>query len=136
MIKHGMLIKLSILDQVGSEDIRGVDFVVFEQPDITILSGHVEGADLVTLQPHLSVEIRSASDPSNIESAFPLPLSFFFEIRDLPKGKHLVQLRSGLPSNVHKFETEVLEIDLEKQPQLHVGPLRYTFEEYHHKQVL
>ncbi|KAM0954506.1 putative carboxypeptidase-like, regulatory domain superfamily, immunoglobulin-like protein [Dioscorea sansibarensis] len=119
---------------VGSEDIRGVDFVVFEQPDITILSGHVEGADLVTLQPHLSVEIRSASDPLKIESAFPLPLSLFFEIRDLPKGKHLVQLRSGLPSNVHKFETEVLEIDLEKRPQLHIGPLRYTFEEYHHKQ--
>ncbi|KAJ0979944.1 hypothetical protein J5N97_015418 [Dioscorea zingiberensis] len=126
----------AIAINVGSEDIRGVDFVVFEQPDITILSGHVEGTDLDTLQPHLSVEIRPASDPSKIESAFPLPLSYFFEIRDLPKGKHLVQLSSSLPSNVHKFETEILEVDLEKQPQLHIGPLRYKFEEYHHKQDL
>ncbi|KAJ0973589.1 hypothetical protein J5N97_021548 [Dioscorea zingiberensis] len=126
----------AIAINVGSENIRAVDFVVFEQPDITILSGHVEGTDLDTLQPHLSVEIRPASDPSKIESAFPLPLSYFFEIRDLPKGKHLVQLSSSLPSNVHKFETEVLEVDLEKQPQLHTGPLRYKFEEHHHKQEL
>nr|CAD1833574.1 unnamed protein product [Ananas comosus var. bracteatus] len=71
---------------VGSEDIKGVDFVVFEQSEITILSGHVEGSDLDVLRPHLSVEIRSSNDPSKIQSVIPLPLSSYFEVRDLPKG--------------------------------------------------
>ncbi|XP_038980298.1 nodal modulator 1 [Phoenix dactylifera] len=126
----------SVVIKVASEDIRGLDFVVFEQPEITILSGHVEGSDLEVLQPHLSVEVRFSADPSKIETVFPLPLSYFFQIRDLPKGKHLVQLRSGLPSSTHKFESDVFEVDLEKQPQIHVGPLRFKVEEYHHKQEL
>nr|CAD1833269.1 unnamed protein product [Ananas comosus var. bracteatus] len=75
--------------KVGSEDIKCVDFIVFEQPEITILSGHVEGSDLDVLRPHLSVEIRSSNDPSKIQSVIPLPLSSCFEVRDLPKGKHL-----------------------------------------------
>ncbi|WOL10268.1 nodal modulator 1 [Canna indica] len=124
----------SVAVVVGTEDIRGLEFVVFEQPDITILSGHVEGNNIEALQPHLSVEIRSAIDPSKIESVFPLPLSCYFEVRDLPQGKHLVQLRSGLPSNSHKFQSEILEVDLEKQPQVHVGPLRYKVKEDGHKQ--
>ncbi|XP_072975145.1 uncharacterized protein [Typha angustifolia] len=119
---------------VGSEDIKGVDFVVFEQPEITTISGHVEGNDLDILQPHLSVEIRLASNPSKIESAFPLPLSYFFQIRDLPKGKYLVQLQLGLPSNTHRFGPEIVEVDLEKQPHIHVGPLKYIIEDRHHKQ--
>ncbi|XP_058077025.1 uncharacterized protein LOC131225505 [Magnolia sinica] len=126
----------SVAVEVGSEDIRGLDFVVFEQPEMTILSGHVEGIGLDELQPHLSVEIKSASDPSKIESAFPLPLSYFFEIHDLPKGKHLVQLKSTLPSSVHNFKSEIMEVDLEKQPQIHMGPLRYKVEEHHHKMEL
>ncbi|URD77743.1 nodal modulator [Musa troglodytarum] len=111
----------SIAVMVGSEDVRGLDFVVFEQPDITILSGHVEGNDIEDLQPHLSVEIRLASDPSKVESVFPLPLSFYFEVRDLPRSKHLVQLRSRFPSSSHRFQSEILEVDLEKQPQTHAG---------------
>ncbi|KAL5996452.1 hypothetical protein ACLOJK_026531 [Asimina triloba] len=126
----------SVAVEVLSEDIQGLDFVVFEQPDITILSGHVEGVGLDELQPHLSVEIKSSSDPTKIESAFPLPLSYFFEVRDLPKGKHLVQLKSAFPSSIHKFESEVMEVDLEKQPQVHVGPLRFKVEEHPHKQEL
>lgn len=109
--------------------------MVFEQPDITILSGHVEGNDIEDLQPHLSVEIRLASDPSKVESVFPLPLSFYFEVRDLPRGKHLVQLRSRFPSSSHRFQSEILEVDLEKQPQIHAGPLRYNVKEENHKQV-
>ncbi|KAG1338774.1 nodal modulator 1 [Cocos nucifera] len=126
----------SVVIKVGSEDIRGLDFVVFEQPERTILSGHVEGSDLEVLQPHLSVEVRLAADPSKIETVFPLPLSYFFQIHDLPKGKHLVQLRSGLPSSTHKFESDIFEVDLKKQPQIHVGPLRFKVEEYYHKQVV
>nr|CAD1833216.1 unnamed protein product [Ananas comosus var. bracteatus] len=121
---------------VGSEDIKGVDFIVFEQPEITILSGHVEGSDLDVLRPHLSVEIRSSNDPSKIQSVIPLPLSSYFEVRDLPKGKHLVQLQSRPPSNTHIFESEIVEVDLEKQPQIHVGPLKYKTGERHHKQEL
>lgn len=109
--------------------------MVFEQPEVTILSGHVEGDDIDTLLPHLSVEIRSAADPSRVESVLPVPLSYYFEVRDLPKGKHLVQLRSGLPSHTHRFESELVEVDLEKESQIHVGPLKYKTEERHQKQV-
>ncbi|URD83824.1 nodal modulator [Musa troglodytarum] len=122
----------SIAVMVGSEDVRGLDFVVFEQPDITILSGHVEGNDIEDLQPHLSVEIRLASDPSKVESVFPLPLVLL--ARDLPRSKHLVQLRSRFPSSSHRFQSEILEVDLEKQPQTHAGPLRYNVKEENHKQ--
>ncbi|XP_052152388.1 uncharacterized protein LOC127770634 [Oryza glaberrima] len=121
---------------VGQDDISGIDFVVFERPESTILSGHVEGDDLDMLQPQLSVEIRSAADPSRIESVLPVPLSYYFEVQNLPKGKHLVQLRSGLPSHTHRFESEIVEVDLDKQPQIHVGPLKYKTEERHHKQEL
>uniref|UniRef100_A0A0E0JHI4 Carbohydrate-binding-like fold n=1 Tax=Oryza punctata TaxID=4537 RepID=A0A0E0JHI4_ORYPU len=121
---------------VGQDDISGIDFVVFERPETTILSGHVEGDDLDMLQPQLSVEIRSAADPTRIESVLPVPLSYYFEVQNLPKGKHLVQLRSGLPSHTHRFESEMIEVDLDKQPQIHVGPLKYKTEERHHKQEL
>ncbi|KAA8549068.1 hypothetical protein F0562_000752 [Nyssa sinensis] len=122
--------------KVGSEDIRGLDFLVFEQPEMTILSGHVEGKRIQELHSHLLVEIKSASDPSKIESVFPLPLSNFFQVKDLPKSKHLLQLRSDLPSSTHKFESEIIEVDLEKHTQVHVGPLRYRVEEDQHKQEL
>ncbi|PKA65074.1 hypothetical protein AXF42_Ash019086 [Apostasia shenzhenica] len=113
----------------------GINFIVFEEPETTILSGHVEGIDLEAFQLHLSVEIRSADDPSNIESVFPLPLSNYFQVRDLAKGRHLVQLRPGLLVGKGRFESEVLEVDLEKQPQVHVGPLKFKVVEHHHKQV-
>ncbi|CAA6653957.1 unnamed protein product [Spirodela intermedia] len=126
----------SLTIQVGSEDIVGLDFVVFEYPDITILSGHVEGDDLEGLQPHLSVEVRSADDPTKIESVLPLPLSNYFQIKDLPKRRHLLQLVSHFPSATHRFHSEVLEVDLERRPQVHVGPLIYKVAEYHQKQEL
>lgn len=127
----------SLAITVGSEDIRGVDFIVFEQPELTILSGHVEGTGLEALQPHLSVEIKSASDLSKVQSVLPLPLSYYFQIRNLPKGKHFVQLRSRLPSSTHRFKSEIIEVDLEKHPQTHVGPIRYSIkEERHHKKEL
>lgn len=109
--------------------------MVFEQPDMTILSGHVEGKDIKELRSHIRVEIRSASDPSKVESVFPLPLSNFFQVKDLPKGKHLLQLRSSIPSSTYKFESEVVEVDLESKPQVHVGPLSYRIEEDIYKQV-
>lgn len=112
-----------------------MDFLVFEQPEMTILSCHVEGSRIEELHSHLRVEIKSASDPSKIESVFPLPLSNFFQVKDLPKGKHLLQLQSGFPSTTHKFESEIIEVDLEKNTQIHVGPLRFKVEEDHHKQV-
>lgn len=113
-----------------------MDFLVFEQPEMTILSGHVEGSRIEEeLLSHLRVEIKSATEPSKIESVFPLPLSNFFQVKDLPKGKHLLQLRSSLPSTTLKFQSEVIEVDLEKNTQIHVGPLRFKVEEAHHKQV-
>ncbi|KAM7276017.1 hypothetical protein ACFE04_017883 [Oxalis oulophora] len=126
----------SVTVKVGSEDIKGLDFVVFEQPEMNILSGHVEGKRIEELQSHLLVEIKSAIDPSKVESVFPLPLSNFFQVKDLPKGKHLLQLRSNLPSSTHRFESEIIEVDLDKNVQIHVGPLRYKVEEDFHKQEL
>jgi len=113
-----------------------LDFLVFEQPELTILSGHVEGKRIDELHSHLRVEIKSANDPSKIESVFPLPLSNFFQVKDLPRVKHLLQLRSALPSATHKFESDVIEVDLEKHTQIHVGPIRYRVEEDFHKQEL
>ncbi|KAF3436558.1 hypothetical protein FNV43_RR23650 [Rhamnella rubrinervis] len=125
----------SVKVEVGSEDIRGLDFLVFEQPDTTVLSCHVEGQRIEELHPHLMVEIKS-SDMSKIESVFPLPLSNFFQVKDLPRGKHLLQLQSNNPSSTHKFRSEIIEVDLEKNSQIHVGPLKYFLEEDHHKQEL
>lgn len=116
-------------------DYKGLDFIVFEQPERTILSGHVEGHKIKEFNSHLQVEIKSASDPLKIEYNFPLPLSNFFQVKDLPKGKHLVQLRSSLPKSTHRFESEVIEVDLEKHTQIHVGPLKYTIDFNHQKQV-
>ncbi|KAI3460746.1 hypothetical protein Pfo_017409 [Paulownia fortunei] len=126
----------SVTVKVGYEDIKELDFVVFEQPDMTILSGHVEGKNIKELQSHIRVEIRSVSDPSKVESIFPLPISNFFQVKDLPKGKHLLQLRSAMPSSTHRFESEVIEVDLERQPQIHIGPLSYRIEEDIYKQEL
>ncbi|EXB28568.1 hypothetical protein L484_009727 [Morus notabilis] len=122
--------------KVESVDIRGLNFLVYEQPDTTILSCHVEGKRREELQSHLLVEIKSSSDSSKVESVFPLPLSNFFQVKDLPRGKHLLQLKSSLPSGAYKFESEVIEVDLEKHSQIHVGPLRYLIEEDHQKQEL
>lgn len=112
-----------------------MDFLVFEQPEKTLLSGHVEGTRMEELHSHLLVEIKSAIDTSKVESVFPLPLSNFFQVKDLPKSKHLVRLKCSLPSSIHKFESEVIEVDLEKNSQIHVGPIRFTVKEDHLKQV-
>ncbi|XP_044493042.1 nodal modulator 1 isoform X2 [Mangifera indica] len=126
----------SVIVQVGSGDIKGLDFLVFEQPEKTLLSGHVEGTRMEELHSHLLVEIKSAIDTSKVESVFPLPLSNFFQVKDLPKSKHLVRLKCSLPSSIHKFESEVIEVDLEKNSQIHVGPIRFTVKEDHLKQEL
>lgn len=131
-----LLVLTSYTLQVNAEDSRGLDFVVFEQPERTIISGHVEGHKIKEFNSHLHVEIKSAADPSKIEYNSPLPLSNFFQVKDLPKGKYLVQLRSSLPSRTHKFESDVIEVDLEKNSQIHVGPLKYKIDFNHQKQVM
>ena len=109
--------------------------MVFEQPEVTILSCHVEGQRMKELQSQLLVVIKSASDAIKTESVFELPMSNFFQVKNLPKTKHLLQLRTSLQSRTHKFESEIIEVDLERTAQIHVGPLRYSFEEDHQKQV-
>ncbi|PKI32506.1 hypothetical protein CRG98_047102, partial [Punica granatum] len=121
---------------VRNEEIRGLDIVVFEQPERTILSSYVEGQKIRELHSSLFVEVKSATDQSKVISIFPLPLSNFFQVKDLLKGKYLLRLRSEFPSTTHKFESEVIEVDLEKNSQIHVGPLRYKIEDAHHKQDL
>ncbi|KAJ7977680.1 Carbohydrate-binding-like fold [Quillaja saponaria] len=126
----------SVTIKVGSEDIKGLNFVVFEQPEVTIISCHVEGKRIHELHSQLMVEIRSASDTTKIESVFPLPLSNFFQVKDLPRGRHLLQLRSSHPPSTLKFESDIIEVDLESNSQIHVGPLRYKVVEDQHKQDL
>ncbi|XP_027924979.1 nodal modulator 1 [Vigna unguiculata] len=119
----------SIAVKVGTEDIKGLDFIVFEEPEMTIISCHVEGNGTNELRKHLMVEIRSASDLNKIESVFPLPISNFFQVKGLSKGRHLLQLQSGLPQSSLKFESDIIEVDLEKNVQIHVGPLIYRIED-------
>ncbi|RAL42059.1 hypothetical protein DM860_011842 [Cuscuta australis] len=126
----------SITIKVGTDDYRGLDFVVFEEPEMTMVSCHVVGHKMKDFQPEIQVEVKSATHPMKIESVFPLPLSNFFTLKDLPKGKHLLQLRSATLLGTHRFESEVIEVDLEKNRQIHVGPLRYRIEEDHQKQEL
>jgi hypothetical protein len=78
--------------------------VVFEQPEVTILSCHVEGQRMKEPQSQLLVEIKSASDSSKTETVFELPVSNFFQVKNLPKTKHLLQLRTSLQSRTHRFE--------------------------------
>ncbi|XP_028797029.1 nodal modulator 1 isoform X2 [Neltuma alba] len=126
----------SISVKVGTEDMKGLDFIVFEEPEMTIMSCHVEGSSTEEQRKHLIVEIKSASDAAKIESVFPLPISNFFQVKDLPKGRYLLRLRSGLPPGSHKFKSDSIEVDLEKKAQIHVGPLGYRFEEDQLKQEL
>ncbi|XP_023746186.1 uncharacterized protein LOC111894343 [Lactuca sativa] len=126
----------SVVVQVGYEDMRGIDFLVFEKPDVTLVTGTIDGERMKELHEYLRLEVRSATDPSNIESLLPLSLSNFFQVKGLPKGKHLLQLRSSLSSNTIKFESQVIEVDLEKHTQIHVGRLGYKVEDDNHKQEL
>lgn len=122
--------------KVGYEDIKGLDFLVFEQPDITLVTGTVDGDRIKEVYEHLRLEVRSVTDPSNIESLSPLSLSNFFQVKGLPRGKHLLQLKSTLSPRTLRFVSEVIEVDLEKNTQIHVGSLRYKVEDDHHKQEL
>lgn len=102
---------------------------------MTIVSCHVEGNVTEELRKHLIVEIKSASDENKVESVFPLPISNFFQVKALPKGKYLLRLRSVLPSSSLKFDSDIIEVDLEKNTQIHVGPIGFRIEEDQLKQV-
>ncbi|GJP38808.1 hypothetical protein CLOM_g23217 [Closterium sp. NIES-68] len=61
--------------------------------------------------------------------SIPVPLSRFFEFRDLPRGMYLVKLRLGLPGKSHVFESEGGEVDVREAVTGHVGTLRFRAEE-------
>ncbi|CAH1417541.1 unnamed protein product [Lactuca virosa] len=103
----------SVVVQVGYEDMRGLDFLVFEKPDVTLVTGTIDGERMKELHEYLRLEVKG-----------------------LPKGKHLLQLRSSLSSTTIKFESQVIEVDLEKHTQIHVGHLGYKVEDDNHKQEL
>uniref|UniRef100_A0A1J3E6G6 Nodal modulator 1 n=1 Tax=Noccaea caerulescens TaxID=107243 RepID=A0A1J3E6G6_NOCCA len=124
----------SVSLQIGYEDTKGLDFLVFEQPETTLLTCHVEGKQNEEFNTNLQVEIKSAIDESKIESVFPLPLSNFFQVKGLSRGKHLLQLKSSRPSSHHRVESEIIEVDFEANPQIHVGPLRYSIVADHQSQ--
>ncbi|CAN8280635.1 unnamed protein product [Cochlearia groenlandica] len=119
---------VSVSLEIGYEDMNGLDFLVFEQPETTILTCHVEGKHKEEVNSNLVVEIRSAMDESKIENVFPLPLSNFFQVKGLSRGKHRVQIKSNRhsSSSSYKVESEFIEVDFEKNAQIHVGPLRYS----------
>ncbi|KAK8532609.1 hypothetical protein V6N12_054045 [Hibiscus sabdariffa] len=45
-------------------------------------------------------------------------------------------IKASKCNKINRFESEIIEVDLEKNSQVHVGPLKYSVEEYHHKQEL
>eukprot|EP00271_Cylindrocystis_brebissonii_P022943 TRINITY_DN908_c0_g2_i1.p1 TRINITY_DN908_c0_g2~~TRINITY_DN908_c0_g2_i1.p1 ORF type:complete len:904 (-),score=223.07 TRINITY_DN908_c0_g2_i1:598-3060(-) len=102
-----------------------VDFIVFDQPSTGILTGTVEGAEFDKWQPHITVEIASASSPSVVERSLPLPLSGFFEVNDLPRDKYVVKLAFTLSERTHDFKSGALEADLLASAVGHIGPLKY-----------
>ena len=123
--------------QVNMNDSTGVDFVVFDRPLTTIITGTVEGAE--KWQQHLAIRVvasSSSSSSSRVEKVIPLPLSHFFEVQDLPRGKYSVQLVLGLSGKTHGFESNSVDVDLGKNPQVHVGALRFIVQEEHGKQEL
>ncbi|KAJ7534510.1 hypothetical protein O6H91_13G097300 [Diphasiastrum complanatum] len=122
--------------QVHSRDTTGVDFVVFDYPTSSYVTGEVEGPNLERWQPFITVEIVSTLEPHKIERTIPLPLSYFFELQDLPKGKYTVKLELGLSSRTHTFESDVIELDLETKSHAHVGPIKFRAEEHQQKQDL
>ncbi|CAI5491840.1 unnamed protein product [Closterium sp. Naga37s-1] len=61
--------------------------------------------------------------------SIPVPLSRFFEFRDLPRGMYLVKLRLGLPGKSHVFESEGREVDVREAVTAHAGTLRFRAEE-------
>ncbi|CAI5482522.1 unnamed protein product [Closterium sp. Yama58-4] len=60
--------------------------------------------------------------------SIPVPLSRFFEFRDLPRGMYLVKLRLGLPGKSHVFESEGREVDVREAVTAHAGTLRFQAE--------
>lgn len=122
--------------QVGANDTTAVDFVVFHQPHMTIITGTAEDASVAKWQQQLTVRVRSIGDNAKIERIIPLPLSYFFEIQGLPRGKYSVELMPGLLGKTHKFESESVDVDLEQYPQVHAGPLHFSVQEQHQKQDL
>nr|VDD62538.1 unnamed protein product [Brassica oleracea] len=95
---------------------------------------NVEGKQNEELNMNLLVEIKSATDESKTENVFPLPLSNFFQVKGLSRGKHLVQLKSNRPLGSHKVVSEIIEVDFETNAQIHVGPLRYSIVADHQSQ--
>lgn len=120
--------------QVNSSDVTDIDFVVFEELHTTIVTGVAEGAQLEKWQPNLRVEFASAAD-GKVERTVPVPLSYYFEVQGLPKGKYTARLVFDLSERTHKFESETIDVDLETQSATHLGPLRFTADEHYHKQA-
>lgn len=118
-----------------SSDVKGVDFVVFEELPTTIVTGAVVGLQLERWQPNLRVEFSPISEPSRVERIIGLPLSYFFEVQGLPRGKYVARVLFDRNERSHKFVSDTIEVDLETQSAAHVGLLRFTAEEQLHKQV-
>jgi hypothetical protein len=88
---------------VKSNDIRGIDFIVFEELPTTIVTGVVEGLQLEKWQQNLRVEFVTLSEPSRVEQTVTLPLSHFFEVQGLPKWKYTAQLLFDLSEKTIYF---------------------------------
>ena len=120
----------SLPPQTITGDTTGADFIVFPSPAGIRLTGSVAGDDMAHWQPHLSVELLAA-ETSAVLQAIPLPLSRFFEFKDVPRGKYAVRLRLGLPERTFKFESSHAEVDLLAQSgeqgavAAHAGEMRF-----------
>jgi hypothetical protein len=154
--------------RANASDIAGLDFVLFDRPLTTIVTGTVEGPELRRWRQHLAIRVvsffffvshlhlhlhdhqpppsSSSPPPPSLspsssslvlqssrlaEQVIPLPLSHFFEVQGLARGKYTVQLVLGLSGKTHGFESDSAEVDLAKNPQIHIGPLRFAVREEH-----
>ncbi|GBG60819.1 hypothetical protein CBR_g12556 [Chara braunii] len=120
---------------IGVNDTENVDFVVFEQPATCTLTGTARPSTS-QWQPHIKVQVVHAQSPDRVEREVPLPLSHFFAIPGLQKGKYIVRLVFGLPERTHNFKSNSVEVDLDANCQVHIGALEFEAEERHEKQEL
>lgn len=119
---------------IGTSDLEDVDFVVFDQAP-SLLTGTVSVGGGGEWRKHVTVEVVDANNRGTVVRSSPLPASRFFEFKDLPAGRYLVRLASGLPEKTFAFAGDEAEADLRAERTVHVGNLKFQVKKQRGAQV-
>ena len=119
---------------IGNEDLEDLDFVVFDKAP-SLVTGTVTLPGGGQWRKHVTVEVVDANNRGTVVRSSPLPVSRFFEFKDLPAGRYLVRLASGLPEKNFAFAADEAEADLRADRTVHVGNLRFQVKQHRGAQV-